>query len=278
MRRGSDRPFLVCLWLLGGLFLFLTVALVLAQVWYAFRPEKLLGKPGDELPTVWETLASPEIRFAIGLSLATATASALLSLLVAVPLGYVMSRTEFRGKNLIDAIIDVPIMLPPLVVGLGLLILFRIPPFSWASDWVVFEWPSVILAQFAVASAFAIRTMRVTFDQLNPRSEQVAMTLGCTRHQAFWRVVIPESFHGLLAAFTLAWARSLGEFGPILVFSGTVRGRTEVLSTSVFLEFTVGNLKAALAVSVLMIAIALAALLILRMFGSQQAMERAVRL
>lgn len=277
MRRGSDRPFLVCLWALGGLFLFLTVALIVAQVWYAFRPEEPLGDPDEEIPGVWETLSSKEIRFALWLSLGTSTASALMSLLVAVPLGYVMSRSEFRGKNFVDALIDVPIMLPPLVVGLGLLILFKFPPFVWIKDIVVYQKPSIILAQFAVAAAFAVRTMRVTFDQLNPRSEQVAMTLGCTRHQAFWRVVLPEARHGMLAAFTLAWARSLGEFGPILVFSGTTRMRTEVLSTSVWLELSVGNLKASLAVSVLMIVIALVALLILRMFGSSQAVGRAIR-
>ncbi|HXX94608.1 MAG TPA: ABC transporter permease subunit, partial [Planctomycetota bacterium] len=198
----SDKPFWIALGLLGGLYVGLIVAMIGADGLYALRGG--IGK----------TLSSPEIRYAVGLSLFASSASAALSLIVAVPLGYVMSRRAFRGRGLLDAVIDIPIVLPPLVVGLSLLILFRAVP------GVPFSIPSVVLAQFAVAAAFAVRTMRVTFDQIGPRSEQVAMTLGCTRAQAFDRVVLPEARHGMLAAFTMAWARSLGEFGPVLVFSG----------------------------------------------------------
>jgi molybdate transport system permease protein len=109
--------------------------------------------------------------------------------------------------------------------------------------------------------------MRVTFDQINPRSEQVALTLGCSRSQAFWMVVFPEARRGLLTAGTLAWARALGEFGPILVFSGATRMRTEVLPTTVFLELSVGNIEAAAAVSLVMVMAALVVLILARMFG-----------
>src|SRR5207237_7822595 len=78
---------------------------------------------------------------------------------------------------------------------------------------ITFQIPSVILAQFAVSCAFAVRTMRVTFDQISPRTEHVALTLGCTRWQAFWMVAVPESWRGIVSAATLAWARALGEFG-----------------------------------------------------------------
>ena len=139
-----------------------------------------------------------------------------------MPIGYVMSRYEFRGKPLIDTLLDIPIVLPPLVVGLSLLILFRYAP-DWLSDSVVYKWPAVVLAQFMVACAFAVRTMRVSFDQIPQRYEQVALTLGCNRQQAFWRVIMPQAKGGLLAAATLSWARALGEFGPILVFAGATR-------------------------------------------------------
>ena len=132
---------------------------------------------------------------------------------------------------------------------------------------VTFAVPSVVLAQFSVACAFAVRTMRVTFDQINPRSEQVAMTLGCSRAQAFWMVVFPEARRGILTAATLSWARSLGEFGPILVFSGATRMRTEVLPTTVYLELSVGKIEAAAAVSLIMVVAALAILILARLFG-----------
>src|SRR5207244_6419116 len=107
----------------------------------------------------------------------------------------------------------------------------------------------------------------VTFEQINPRNEQVALTLGCTRSQAFWRVVLPEARRGVLTAATLAWARSLGEFGPILIFSGATRMKTEVLSTTVYLELSVGRLDAAIAVSLLMVIVAVIVLVVTRIFG-----------
>src|SRR5207244_786614 len=165
--------------------------------------------------------------------------------------------------------------LPPLVIGLALLILFQSPVAQWFETHifpVTFALLSVILAQFTVACAFAARTMRVTFDQINPRTEDVALTLGCSRAQAFWKVALPEARRGVLTAATLAWARSLGEFGPILVFSGATRLRTEVLSTTVFLELSVGNLQAAVAVSLLMVLAAALVLFIVRVFGLEKAL------
>jgi len=216
-----------------------------------------------------QALRSRDIRFSIKLSLVSCTLTTLLSLWVAVPIGYLMSRYEFRGKPVIDTLLDIPIVLPPLVVGLSLLILFRYMP-DWLSDAVVYKWPAVVLAQFMVACAFAVRTMRVTFDQIPQRFEQVALTLGCNRRQAFWRVIMPQARGGLLAAGTLAWARALGEFGPILVFAGATRQKTEVLPTSAFLELQAGRTEGMLAVSLIMIAAAAVVFLIARTLGMKR--------
>jgi molybdate transport system permease protein len=252
--RRSDAYFLPALAILGGLYLFLIIAMLLADVAYT--------TPGHLL----RALASPEIRYAIKLSLISCSITAILSLWVAVPLGYLLARYHFPGKWLLDAVLDIPIVLPPLVVGLSLLILFQTPPGRALQRFVPITYaiPSVILAQFAVACAFAVRTMRVTFEQINPRREQVALTLGCSRSQAFWLVVLPEARRGIITAGTLAWARALGEFGPILVFSGATRMKTEVLPTTVFLELSVGNLETAVAVSLLMVVAAVVVLVIVR--------------
>jgi len=217
---------------------------------------------------VGAALADPNIRYAVYLSLVTCTISSILSLWVAVPLGYLLSRHKFFGRNFLDAMLDIPIVLPPLVVGLSLLILFQYFP-EFIRENVVYQIPAVVLGQFVVASAFAVRTMRATFEQIDPRNEQVALTLGCNRFQAFGWVILPEIRPGLLTAATLAWARSLGEFGPILVFAGATRGKTEVLSTSVFLELSIGNLNGAVAVSFIMIAAAVVVLVITRIWGSR---------
>jgi len=278
-RPRSDVPFYAGLLALGGVYVVLLAGLLVADASYTTPPQ------------LWAALQSAEILHAVWLSLWSCTLSALLSLLVAVPIGYLMSRHRFRGQALLDGFLDIPIVLPPLVVGLSLLILFHTAWGRWLEDafkmllaWlgvrqirsITYDVPAVILAQFSVATAFAVRTMRVTFDQIPPRREQVALTLGCNRAQAFWRVVLPEARRGLLTAFTLAWARSLGEFGPILIFAGATRMRTEVLSTTVFLELSVGNLEAAVAVSLLMIGAALAVLLLVRHLGSEGSFTRAV--
>ncbi|MFO0929017.1 MAG: ABC transporter permease [Gemmataceae bacterium] len=324
---GPDWPFHLGLAVLGGVYVVLIVAMIAADAFYT--------TPGH----LFDALQSKEIRYAIYLSLISCSVTTILSLWVAVPLGYLLSRHQFPFRGLINALLDIPIVLPPLVVGLSLLILFQTPagkaverltrertgvilatgilpllgvltvevvrrvfvPGRWAAvpallaagavnaAWVLLTpsgrayagWlqerfatdityavPSVILAQFAVAAAFAVQTMRVTFDGISPRCEQVALTLGCTRSQAFWWVLLPEARRGLVTAATLAWARALGEFGPVLVFSGATRLRTEVLPTTVFLELSVGNLHGAVAVSLLMVAAAMAVLVIVRVFGT----------
>ena len=282
-RPPSDVPFLLCMSVIGGAYVLLIVLLLL----------------GDTFYTTWgaigRSLADPAIRYSIKLSLISCTITAALSVVVAVPIGYLLSRhlapagggwrrgldwsrphralfTLFGG--LVDTILDIPIVLPPLVIGLSLLILFRFAPFRWIDRYVTYEVPAVVLAQFMVAAAFAVRTMRVTFDQISTRREQVALTLGCSRGQAFRLVVLPEARQGILAAATLSWARALGEFGPILVFAGATRMRTEVLSTTVFLELSIGRLEGAVAVSLIMVVAALVVLLFMRLFGLRDTFMR----
>jgi molybdate transport system permease protein len=263
-RVRPDWPFLTGLALLSAVYVLLIVGMIVADLSFT-TPQHLV-----------KALRSPEIQFSIKLSLLSCTLTTVLSLVVAVPIGYLMSRFQFPGKKLVDAILDIPIVLPPLVIGLSLLILFQTPVGKFIERIVPFTYavPGVILAQFSVACAFAVRTMLVTFDQISPRREQVALTLGCNRGQAFWRVALPEARRGVLTAATLAWARSLGEFGPILIFAGATRMRTEVLPTTVFLELSVGNIEAAVAVSLVMIIAALAVLTIARTFGLKAPLER----
>lgn len=278
-RVRSDTPFYVALFSISAAYVLLLLAMLAADAafiiagvgtptisaeWSAEHPwaAMLIDNP------IGAALADPNIQYSVYLSLISCAVTTILSLWVAVPVGYLLSRHRFWGRSLLDAILDIPIVLPPLVVGLSLLILFQYLPESIRSS-VVYQIPAVILAQFVVACAFAVRTMRASFDALDPRREQVALTLGCNRFQAFGRVVLPETGPGLLTAATLAWARSLGEFGPLLVFAGATRGKTEVLSTTVFLELSIGNLKGAVAVSFVMITAALIVLVIARVWGSR---------
>lgn len=268
-RVGSDVPFYLILGVIGATYVLLIVTMLAADAVYLLpekRPPSLLAWLVNN-PIV-QVLGQGEIRYSIALSLVSCTMTAVLSLVIAIPVGYLLSRHSFFGRNLIDAILDIPIVLPPLVVGLSLLILFQYFPRSIQGA-VVYQIPAVILAQLMVACAFAVRTMRATFDQIDARREQVALTLGCTRMQAFGTVVLPEAKRGILTAGTLAWARALGEFGPLLIFAGATRNKTEVLSTSVFLELSIGDLEAAVAVSLIMVTAAVIVLVIARLWGTR---------
>lgn len=259
-RPGKDGPFIAVLALFAGGYAALLLAM-LARSSTAMSFGDLLG-----------AMASPAIRHAIGLSLVACTITAGLSLVIATPIAYLLSRVPFRGRTVLDTLFDMPLVLPPLVVGLFLLLLFQTSlPGGTLNDWlpITYTAGAVIVAQTTIGCAFALRSMRNVFDQLGDRSERVALTLGCNRWQAFRLVALPAASRGMVAAATLVWARSMGEFGPILVFAGATRQRTEVLPTTVFLELSIGNLPAAVAVSLLMVVLSLVILLALRLSGER---------
>ncbi|WDE95546.1 ABC transporter permease [Lentisphaera profundi] len=278
----SDKPFIIGLAFIFSLYLLLILGMLVADANYT------------SFADIAKTLQNPDIQYSLKITMLSCFIATILSIIVAVPTGYLLARFRFPGKALLDALLDIPIILPPLVIGLSLLILFhkfaifgtsieewcviiftsiysffsgKEPDFSVG---VTYKVPAIILAQFSVSCAFAVRTMRNTFDQMSPRQEQVAMTLGCNRSQAFWLIAVPGAWRGILTAAALAWARALGEFGPILIFAGTTRGRTEVLSTSVFLEISIGNLEGAVAVSMIMVVIALAVLFLVRLLDGRK--------
>ena len=270
----------------GLLYLTLIVAMIAADFQFASWAD------------IKSSLADPNIQFSIWLSLITASISAILSMWVAVPTGYLLARIgrdviarrlddrplarrcATTLRYLIDTILDIPIVLPPLVVGISLLVLFQTPAGRWLDDvtgqmfgaiglpgirGITYEIPAVILAQFTVAAAFAIRTMRDAFEQISERPEQIALTLGASQYQSFSKVALPQAWRGVVAATTLAWARSLGEFGPILIFAGTARMKTEVLSTSVYLNFQFGNLRGAVSASLILVTVAIVVLISTRL-------------
>jgi len=259
MTRSRVTPFWLSLGVVTGLYLLFLLGLLGATAVYT-TPHHL-----------WEALTSQEIIYSIKLSVITCTLSALLALLLAIPVGYLLSRGRFPGKAWLDAMLDIPIVLPPMVVGLCLLIFFQTPVGRFIDGMVTFTYTvaGVVLAQFVIGAAFAVRTMRGVFDHLSSRPEDVAMTLGCSRGKAVWLVTLPSARKGMFAAFSIAGARRLGEFGPILVFAGATRMKTEVLPTSVFIELSVGRLEAAVAVSIVMVVLAMIVLVAVRLAGER---------
>ena len=221
---------------------------------------------------VWTVLTSRFIRHALWMSIWTSITTVFLSLIFAIPMGFILSRFRFRGRLLVDTVVDLPIIFPPLVAGLTLLVFFSQTVFGrWIQEDMgiefVFQPKGIVLCQFLVSASFAIRSAKIAFDDVDRRFENVALTLGCSQWGSFWRVSLPLAANGIIAGGILTWARAFGLFGPLIIFVGSFRGRTEVLSTTVFLEQSIGNLEVALAVALLMILVALIALTIIHFVG-----------
>jgi len=220
---------------------------------------------------LFASLTSGEIWFAIRLSLVTSIISTLICILVSLPAAYVLTRYRFRGKSILNTILNVPLALPPLVAGLGLLILFGTTGFGKALADIgikfVFTPAGIVLAQFFVNVPFTYRVLRSTFENINPRYEYVAQTLGYTEAGSFRRVTLPMAKSGLMAALVITWCRGIGEFGAVLMLAGATRFQTETLPISLYLNMLTGDLPMAVAASAILIVISLVMLFFFERFG-----------
>lgn len=240
-------------------------ALVLLAVFFVGILASLLAY--TEWGTFVQALLSEEILFAIRLSVTTATLAAVISIMVAVPVAYAISRTNFLGKDIVDSLLDLPIVISPIALGAALLVFFNTPIGAAIDDNVikfVFAVPGIVLAQFTVISALAVRLLKSTFDSIDPRYEQVARTLGCSKPEAFFRVTLPLAKDGLIAAGILTWARAIGEFGATVTLAGATTMKTETLPTAIFLSLASADVEKAIAVIFVLIIIAVVALLVIR--------------
>lgn len=220
---------------------------------------------GQAIRTVW---TAPYVRNALWMSTWTSLVTVAISLVFAIPVGYVLSRHSFPGRSWVDAIVDLPIVFPPLVAGLTLLVFFTQTGLGrWIEDVgfrFVFQPKGIVLCQFLISASYAVRAAKVGFDGVDRRMEHVALTLGHSEWAVFRRVSLPLARNGIIAGAIMTWARAFGTFGPLLIFVGSFRGRTEVLSTTIFLEQSVGRLDVALVIALLLIGIALLALVGIR--------------
>jgi molybdate transport system permease protein len=217
------------------------------------------------------SILSPEIQFAITLSLTTSVISTILCIIIAVPAAYGLARYAFFGKNFVNTLLDMPLALPPLVAGVGLLLFFGTSPVgkALAEAGLVFVFTplGIIVAQFFVNIPFMIRIMRSTFESISPRYEYVAKTLGCTDLQAVWKVTLPMAANGFLAGAVITWAKGIGEFGAALLLAGATRMVTETLPISLFLNMSCGKLNLAISAATILIAISVISLYIFERFG-----------
>jgi molybdate transport system permease protein len=223
--------------------------------------------------SIGRSILSQDTLFAIKLSLATATITTILAVAIAVPVAYAISKNNFWGKSLVDSLLDLPIVISPIALGAALLVFFNTPLGAAINNNVirfVFSVPGIVLAQFTIVSALAIRLLKSTFDGIDTRYEQVSRTLGCSKPEAFFRVILPLAKNGLIAAGILTWARAVGEFGATVTLVGATAMKTETLPISIFLNLSSANIEQAVALILILVVISLIALLLVRLITGRR--------
>ncbi len=215
-----------------------------------------------------EQIGQKDIRSAIALSLIAATASTVIAVIIAIPAAYALARIDFPGKRLVDTFIDLPMVLTPIALGTLILMSWNTSIGRLLSDIGItlpFTFAGIILAQFTVVVAISVRMLKATFEQVDPRQEQVARLLGCSAFESFLHVTLPLARRGILAAIILTWARAIGEFGATVMVAGTARGQTATLPSSIYLAMSMADLPRAVTLVVILIGISLLVLFGVRM-------------
>ncbi|HZX39844.1 MAG TPA: molybdate ABC transporter permease subunit [Streptomyces sp.] len=226
----------------------------------------LVRAPWRALPAL---LTSAAVWEALRLSLVCATAATAVSLVIGVPLAWLLARTDFRGRGFVRALVTLPLVLPPVVGGVALLMALGRNGVvgKWLDSWfgltLPFTTAGVVVAEAFVAMPFLVISVEGTLRAADPRYEEAAATLGASRFTAFRRVTLPLVAPGIAAGSVLAWARALGEFGATITFAGNFPGRTQTMPLAVYLALQ-SDPDAATALSLVLLAVSVAVLAGLR--------------
>ena len=211
--------------------------------------------------TLAAQLGNPVVTDALIVSLKTTLAAQALILLIGTPTAYILAARRFRGRSLLVTLVELPLVLPPAVAGIGLFAAFGRTGLLHTS--IPFTQAAVVLAVAFVASPLYVRAAIAAFEAIDQNVVAASRTLGAGSGRTFFRVVLPLARGGLAAGAALAFARGLGEFGATIMFAGSFRGRTQTLSLAVYDQFSV-DFETALAVSALLVVISAALLVTLK--------------
>jgi len=226
----------------------------------------LIRAPWSTLP---QRLAAPGVLTALRLSLLTATVATIVCVVLGVPLAWVLARVDFPGRRVVRALVTVPLVLPPVVGGVALLLVFgrRGLVGRWLDETfgitLPFTTTGVVIAEAFVAMPFLVIAVEGALRGADERYEEAAATLGAGRWTTFRRVTLPLVAPGVAAGAVLCWARALGEFGATITFAGNFPGRTQTMPLAVYLALE-KDLESAIVLSLILLAVSVTILASLR--------------
>jgi len=227
---------------------------------------------------VIDAIATAAVRDALVLSLMTTTVSLVIIVALGTPLALLLARGRFRGRALVETVVDLPIVLPPAVAGLALLLVFGGRgvlggALELAGISIPFTTLAVVMAQVFVAAPFFVRAARAGLANVDRQLEDAARDLGAGERQVARHVTLPLAAPALATGLVLCWSRALGEFGATIMFAGNVPGRTQTLPLVVYGEFQAGDLEASIAAAAILILAAFGDLLAVRTLHWRRALD-----
>ncbi len=211
-------------------------------------------------------LIRPQVGQAIRLSISTTLITVFLTLLFGTPVAYTLARKKFVGRTMLDALIDMPVVLPPAVAGVALLIAFGrrglLSPLFGGLE-IPFTETAVVLAQLFVASPFYIKSASAGFASVNRELEHAAAVDGASRLQIFRTIILPLSLPAIVGGLVMTWARALGEFGATIIFAGNYPGRTQTMPLAIYIGFEI-DLNVALVLALILLVTSFLVLAVVR--------------
>ncbi|MBV8841752.1 MAG: molybdate ABC transporter permease subunit [Bryobacterales bacterium] len=201
--------------------------------------------------------------FPLWLSLRVAFVSTMLAIALGLSIAYLLANRDFRGKEIVDAAVTLPLVLPPTVIGFYLLVVIgRASPLGriWEQIFrspLVFTWKAAVIAALLHSLPLLVKSARAALESVDRSCERAARTLGASEWRLFWRVTLPLARRSIMAASALAFARSLGEFGATLMVAGNIPGRTQTVALAIYDAYENGNTTVALTLVLVISAVAL---------------------
>ncbi|MBC3887006.1 ABC transporter permease subunit [Acetobacterium paludosum] len=256
--------------------LFEIISIITAAVVVVFTSVLILTIIVRGFPYLQEAFLSEEIQFSIKLSLYTASIATFICMFLGVPTAYALTRTSFPFKKLCQIIIELPLSMPYLVLGLSLLLIFSSDLGKALKELgfrVVFDKNGIILAQTVVNLPYVIRFIRTAFQEVDERLEFISGSLGASKWKRFTTITVPLSKNAIIATIILTWSRCLGEFGATLMLVGATRMKTETLTTSIYLNLATGDNGAAMASATIILIISFTSLFITNWLGRKNSKE-----
>lgn len=220
------------------------------------------------LDTLLANAMQPQVVQAVALSMTTSATATVLAIVLGTPLAYLLARHDFRGKIVLETMIDLPMVLPPAVAGVALLMAFGRrgllgEHLSSLGLELAFTQAAVVLAQLFVAAPFFVKSAMAGFTRVEREAEEAAQIDGADSWKVFWRITLPLTWPALFGGAIMTWARALGEFGATIIFAGNFPGRTQTMPLAIYIGFEL-DLGTALTLSVILLVVSFGVLALVK--------------